>query len=797
MNKPVARAVVGGAVIVLMILAAYAPALRGGFIWDDDAYVTGNLTLRDAAGLGRMWLTPGAIPQYYPLVHTTFWLEYHLWGLSPAGYHAVNIALHALASVLVWRVLRRLAVPGAWLAGAIFAVHPVMVESVAWVTERKNVLSLVFYLLALAAYLRFDPPETAAPAPAARRWRFWAAALVLFACALLSKSVTASLPAAVLLILWWKRGRIGRRDVWPLAPFFALGLAAGLATVWLEEHHVGATGGDWAIRPLERCLVAGRAVAFYVGKLFWPAELTFIYPRWTIDSAAWTPYLWPAGVVAAVAALFLLRRRIGRGPVTAALFFIGTLTPALGFFNVYPFRYSFVADHFQYHAAIGVIALVAGVGTWAWGRGVWRRRTGYAAAVVVLAVFSVMTWRQCHIYESLETLWADTLRKDPACWMAYNNLGSLRYEQNRPDDALPLLEKAAALNPRDADIQSNLGRLLERFGRIADARRHLAEALRLDPEHAASHNMIGTILCGEGRVAEAMEHFRAAVKSKPTLAEAQNNLAFLLLGQGKMEEAETHATLAVRLKPEFAEAHNTLAIALAQRGRHDEAVAQFREALRLDPTYANARYNLGVELESIGRYAEALVILEQASRDQPASALLHVAVGKCLIDLGRFDEAVTRVSEALRLDPGCAPAYHQMGLVWRRRGDAAQAVRYFLESLRLRPGVPAVLNDLAWLQATHPDARVQNGAQAVAAAERVCRLTQRRNPAYLDTLAAAYAEARRFNDAVATAREAAALAGSAGQPQLAAQVRARLALYEAGKPYREEAPAPATPGQTR
>ncbi|MBU0640698.1 MAG: hypothetical protein KKB50_17685 [Planctomycetes bacterium] len=265
-TKDADRNLLLGVVLVAATLAAYVPAMRGGFIWDDDYYVSDNQTLRTTDGLRRIWLEPGAVPQYYPLVHTTYWVEYRLWQDWAPGYHAVNVVLHALSALLVATALRRLQVPGAWFAALLFALHPVHVESVAWITERKNVLSGLFYLLAVLAYCRFANLDSN-PARPGRCWGCYTLALALFLCALLSKTVTASLPAALLLLIWWKRGRIGGRDIAPLVPFFALGIALGLVTVWMEKHHVGAQGELWHLALAERLLVAGRAAWFYAGKL--------------------------------------------------------------------------------------------------------------------------------------------------------------------------------------------------------------------------------------------------------------------------------------------------------------------------------------------------------------------------------------------------------------------------------------------------------------------------------------------------------------------------------------------------
>jgi hypothetical protein len=363
--------------IVCLTLLVYAPAISAGFIWDDDHYVTENMTLRSLAGLKQIWLDPKATPQYYPLVHTGFWVEYHLWGLDPKGYHLVNVLLHAANAVLVWLVLKRLGVPGALWAALIFALHPVHVESVAWVTERKNVLSTLFYLSAMLAYWRFWPADGAQPQTGA--WRWYGLALLLFVFALLSKTVTCSLPAAILLIRWWKTGRLASRDWLLTAPMFAVGLALALLTVYLEKHHVGAQGEEFTWSYLDRVLIAGRAIWFYAGKLIWPSNLIFIYPRWNIDASVWWQYVFPLAAAGVVLALLVLRNRLGRAPLTAVLFFIGTLTPALGFFDVYPMRYSFVADHFQYLASLGLIVLFAGLSTELAGR-LARRATTVARA---------------------------------------------------------------------------------------------------------------------------------------------------------------------------------------------------------------------------------------------------------------------------------------------------------------------------------------------------------------------------------------------------------------------------------
>jgi hypothetical protein len=346
--------------LVVMTLVAYAPALRDGFVWDDDQHVTENPTLTSLAGLQRIWLDPTALPQYYPMVHTTFWVERHLWGLRPFGYHLVNVLLHLANAFLLWYLLEHLAVRGAWLAAAIFALHPVHVESVAWITERKNVLSGLFYLLAGACFLRF----LGLLGGVTRRWSWYVAGFVLFLCALLSKTVTATLPLALFLVLWWKRDRVRGRDVAPLVPPLAVGVAFGLVTLWIERHHVGAQGDLFTLSPLSRWLLAGRALWFYASKIVWPSRLSFFYPRWPVDPAVGWQYLFPLAAASVVVSLWVARRRIGKAPSAAVAFFAVTLFPALGFFDVYPMRFSWVADHFVYLASAGLIALVAAAVGW-------------------------------------------------------------------------------------------------------------------------------------------------------------------------------------------------------------------------------------------------------------------------------------------------------------------------------------------------------------------------------------------------------------------------------------------------
>ncbi len=576
-------------VLAVVTFAAYQPTWHAGFIWDDDSHVTKNLNLRSLHGLHQIWFEPLADQQYYPLQLTSFWIEYHLWGLQPFGYHAVNVLLHVLNALLLWMVLQQLEIPGAWLAAAIFAIHPVQVESVAWVSELKNLLSTTFYLGALLAFFRFRPLSGKAR-PGAPAWRFYWLAIALFVCALLSKTVACSLPAVLVLLLWWKRGRVERQDFGVLSPMFLLGITLGLMTAWLEKHHVGASGPEWSLSFLQRCLLAGRALWFYAGKLVWPHPLTFIYPRWEIDARVAWQYVFPLAALVVLIVLWLLRSRVGRGPLVAVLCFGGTLVPALGFFDVFPFRFSYVADHFQYLACIGLISLAVSTGTTICKRaGQWGRNWGTVAAAVLLLVLAVSTWRQTRIYQDVETLWRDTLAKNPQCWMAHTNLGDVFLREGRVSDAIGQYEQVLRINPDYAEAHFNLGIALAQTGKIEEAIAHYEQALRINPDYAEAHNNLGTALIRVSKVSEAIAQYEQALRINPDYANVHNNLGIVLAQTGKVEEAIAHYGQALRINPDYAEAHYNLGNALAQVGRVPEAIVQYEQALRIKADFTQAQ----------------------------------------------------------------------------------------------------------------------------------------------------------------------------------------------------------------
>ncbi len=559
--------------LVAVTLLTYFPALGAGFIWNDRDYVTAP-ELRSAHGLWRIWFEVGATEQYYPLLHSAFWVQHRLWGDWTTGYHVLNVLLHATSACLLAVVLGRLGFTAMarWLAAAVLALHPVYVESVAWISEQKNTQSLLLYLSAALLYLRFRETRTRLA---------YAAATGVFVGALLSKSVTATLPPALLVVLWWREGRLDwRRDVVPLLPWFVLGAAMGLFSAWVEKTYIGAQGAEFALTFGQRCLLAGRIAWFYVGKLIWPANLAFIYPRWSVDAGVAWQWLFPLGALGLLAGLWVLRHR-SRAPLAAVLFFGGSLFPTLGFFNVYAFLYSFVADHWQYLPSIGLVVLAsAGLARVLEGAGPGLRM---GVPVALLGALAVASFQQSRTYTDLQTFYTATVARNPQAWMAHNNLGNLLRERGDLEGARRHLEAALAVRPDLAKAHNNLGSVLRDLRRPAEALGHYRRALELQPDYVEARNNLGSLLRQERQPREALEHLLRAMRLDPENADIRNHLGMTLRDLGRLEESVAEFQRAVRIRPAMAPAHLNLALSFSLLGREAESRAHFLEARRLNP----------------------------------------------------------------------------------------------------------------------------------------------------------------------------------------------------------------------
>ena len=730
-----------GAILVLLVTIVYLPTLGNGFVSDDEYYVEHNLAIRSLQGLANIWFKLGTVEQYYPLVFSTFWVEYHLWGLDPQGYHVVNLLLHATCVVLVWRLLSRLSVPGAWLAAAIFALHPVEVESVAWVSERKNVLSCVLALGSLLAYLRFSPPEapgaTAAEQPAARRhWLAYALALALYVAALLAKTVTATVPAVLLVIYWWKRGRVAWRDVALTLPFFAVGLALGGITIRMEKS-LGASGEEWDFSPVDRVLMAGRVLWFYAGKLAWPHPLMLYYPRWVIDARAWWQYLFPAAAVSVIALLWLARTRLGRGPLAAVLIFAGVLTPALGFVNVYTFRFTLVSDHYQYHASIALIALAAAAAV-----NVVRRLPQPArwlapvAGVGLLLPLGLVARQRTYVYKEEFTLDADIVAKNPQCWLAQHNLGVWYREHGRYDEAVPYFRKAIEI----------LAALARDNPAISRHRNDLAAHI---VDIGFLQRLMGRVAEEEISFREALEIRETLVRERPRVSEYQDGLAWCYADLAVTLHKAGRLAKAIDLQRK--------AIAIREKLAQDfPAVSKYREgvaACHMDIGFLER--DMGRPAEAAREFLSAIEIRQKLVRDDPSMSDYQLGLGWSYAylafaqqKLGRAAEAATshrkviEVREALARDnptvgkyqDDVAAGYVDLGLLLREAGRAAEAEHPFRKAIEIRqklvrehPQARDYQDGLAWCYvdlalAQHDTERT---AEAVAAYRRAIEIRRK------------------------------------------------------------------------
>jgi tetratricopeptide (TPR) repeat protein len=664
--------------LVIVTFVAYQPTWHAGFIWDDDDHLTANPAMTAPHGLRTIWSSL-AVSRYYPLTLTSFWVQRRLWGLNPLPYHLVNVALHATNGVLVFLLLRRLRIRAAWLAAMAWALHPVNVESVAWITELKNVQSGLFFFLAVWCFLRVE-------AGARRGW--YGLALVCGLAAMTSKPSTVVLPVALLLCVWWERGSWRRADLLRIAPFVALGLGMSVLTVVEQRGHIQKTGiEDWNLGMGQRVVLVGEAVWFYASKVLWPVRLTFVYPHWDLDAGRLLSWFPLAGLVVGGVLLWVWKRRgLARAGLFGCGFFVLSLLPVLGFFNVYYFRYSYVADHFQYLACIGLIALAIGAGETVFqSAGRLGRNLGTLVGVSVLLILGGATWRQAHIYQSPESVWSDTLAKNPQCWMAHNNLGAALALAGRLAEAKKQYEQSLRINPRNVDAQNNLGTLFWQEGKLGDAIECYQQALQINPAYAEAYNNLGVTLYQSGQREAAIEQYRQAVKSNPDYAEAHRNLGTALQEAGGIDEAITHFEQALRIKPDYAEAHYGLGITLRQAGRIEEAIGQYERALQIKPDYAEAHYSLGLASEKLGRTREAIEHYDQALRIKPDYAEAHNNLGSIFLQEGNLGNAIEQYQQALHIKPDYAEVHYNLGLALAQIGRLPEAVGHWEETLRLRP----------------------------------------------------------------------------------------------------------------
>ncbi len=636
-----------GLLLLVLVLVSYSGGLSGGFIWDDDVHVTTNPGVVGGLGLKWIWTTSAAV--YYPLVSTSFWLGHLVWGLNSWYFHLLNVVVHGVGAVVLWRVLVKLGVAGAWLGAALWALHPMQVESVAWITELKNTQSGVFYLLAVLYFLKWRGENKTGERSV---WGWWyGVALVLAVLAILSKASTVMLPVVLGLCWWWqeKRWRWGN-SIW-LAPFLLVSGAASAWTIWEQKFHSGAVGAEWAQSGLERLALAGKVTWFYFWKLLWPHPLVFIYPRWQLQGSA----VWLLLPTVAAGGLWLVLWWWRQEPRVRPLFFgwsyfLVSLFPVMGFFNVYFFRYSFVGDHFQYLASMGILALV-GAGLSQLPQPLTR------CSLLLLPLLGALTWQQTRIYHDETTLWQDTLRKNPNAWIAHNNLANALNDQKK----------------------------------FSEAAQHSESAIRLEPDFPEPYVNLGISLAGESQLSGAIEQFAHALRLKRDYPQAEYNLGLAFMRAGNMVDAIVHYKRALQFKPTYAEADNNLGAALARQGDQKKAISYYERALKLKPDYAEAKYNLGLALVAEGDFTRAILCYEEALRIngdyvEAMNSLAYLLATAQDVHLRDEDEAVFLSERANQLTGGRDPlALGTLAVIYAQGGrmsDATTAVQRAIEQAK-------------------------------------------------------------------------------------------------------------------
>ena len=723
-----------------MVVVCYFPALSAGFVWDDTAFANESVIHR-WSGLWNIWFSPADIRRneghYWPLVYTTFWLEHKLWGLAPLGYHVVNLLLHLVNTVLVWRLLLTLGIHGAWTVAAVFAVHPLHVESVAWIIERKDLLSALFYLGAALAWVRFTE------APARGRYLL---ALGLYTAALLSKSIAVTLPATLVIWHWWKRGAVTATDWMRLAPFFVVGVGITAADFAFYSTNESLSLGYSAA---ERVLIAARALWFYAGKLLWPVDLAVIYPPWEVRAGDLLGWAYVAAALSAAALLWLLRNRIGRGPLVAAAFFAVTLSPVLGFVDYGYMQFSFVADRHQYLAGLGVMALLVGGTAYVGRRLPGALRPGATGAfVVVLAVLGTLTWQQAGIYRDEITFFSHVVSFNPQARGAHHNLGGALFGANRLEEARAAFLVAAEQSPDNAEVHAGLGGALLQMQRFDEAGASLSRALELNPRNRTARQNLAELRRMQGRYEESVEWYRKVLAKDPLNSAAHTNLGFALFEWKRYQEAVESMDRALELAPESPKVLDLYLLtgrALHALGRLDEAEQRFLRAVGNDPDDPAPLIDLSGLRFAQQRIDEANDYLRQAQELAHGNTAALQVVAEAFRNRGRYDKALEAYRAVLALDPEFAMAHAGMGVALFRLERYEEAIESLDRSLSLHSIPPTATARLVLMgRAAQALGRLD---AAVAHYERAVEIDPR-NPDALDHLAAARFEHTRYQEAL-------------------------------------------------
>jgi protein O-mannosyl-transferase len=611
----------GIALIVAATFAAYWPCINGAFILDDDKLLTENDIVHNPEGLQRFWFTTESL-DYWPVANNVLWLEWRLWGMHQAGYHFTNLFLHAAEALLIWVVLRKLGVSGGFFAALFFALHPVNVETAAWIAQHKDMLAVLFFLLSILWYLKAQNPFTPSPLAPLPSPLFYCLSLAGFVIAMLSKGSVAILPLVLVVLDWWLRGPraapgvemlnneeefanqdtiFGRmendiiqfisRELPRTIPFFLVAAVLVPVNIWFQTH-----GTDTVVRNVsfvQRLLGAGSVPWFYIYKAFVPLNLDFVYPNWKIDAREFLWWLPLAATLATSLVLWTYRNGWGRPFLFAWGFLCVSLVPVMGLTDVGFMRHSLVADHYQHIALIGSVSLAAA------GLELWRARSRGGSrlvvpliAVAVAGTLALLTWRQSNYYRDPLDLYQYALEKNPDCWMIHNNMGKRLYEEGKSYESNGFADNALRL--------------------MNEAISYYKKAIKLNPDFPEAHYNMGLALDETHRAAEAIPEYDIALKLDPGYVHALNNMGNSMIHANRPGDAVAYYERAIKINPNYMPAHNGLGAALLAVGRPSEAIGQFKIVLKWNRDDTDTMVNLMLAYAYMHRSAEALAAAKQA-----------------------------------------------------------------------------------------------------------------------------------------------------------------------------------------
>ena len=749
--------------LAAITFAVFGQTLGYDFVnYDDNLNVYDNSAVKSGLTLKSiLWAFKFSRSDYWhPLTMMSHMLDCQLYGLAPAGHHLTNVLLQATVAILLFLVLRQMtgALWRSAFVAAVFAIHPLRVESVAWVTERKDMLHGVFFMLTIWAYARY----------VRHSWSLtrYLAVVFLFALGLMSKPTLMTLPFVLLLLDYWPLKRFvplgndahgtksaGWRSYRPVVirvileklPLFVLSAASCVQAA------IGNGPAFDISRRLPKTLQISNALVSYVAyiwQMICPVKLAVVYPL-PIKGLPLGEVMGAVILLVFISTVLFILRQRHPCYLVGWLWYLGMLAPMIGFIQAGGIAR---ADRYTYLPQIGLYLLL----TWAVTDlcAGWRHRRvvlgGCATIILVALIFCARV--QTSYWRNSELLWSHTLACTSDNVIAHLKLGNVLIQKGSVDEAMVHYQEALQISPSYAEAHNNLGNVLRQKGNVDEAIVHFQKALQINPDYAEAHSNFGNALLQKGRVDEAISHYQRALQITPDSAEAHNNLGSALLKKGSVDEAITHFQRALQITPDYVNAHLNLGNALLKKGSVDEAITHFQRALQIKPDYVEAHLNLGNALLKKGSVDEAIAHYRKALQIKPDSAEVHIILGNALLKKGSVDEAITHYQKTLQIKP-----------------DSVEAQ-----------------NNLAWVLATALQASLRNGHQAVELAQQANQLAGGENPIVLRTLAAAYAEAGRFSDAQRSAQKAMAMARAAGQSNLVEQLNGELKLYAAGLPFHEE-----------